>query len=248
MRSGQSSETLKHRALHLLFPAQCLGCAARVQDDGCLCGECWRQTPFVLGLACDACGAPMIGDAADAPQTCDACRAARRPWVQGRAVMLYRDMARKLVLGLKHGDRLDLVPAMAGWMARSARPLLTDHTLVAPVPAHWTRMFRRRYNQAAVLGNALARNVGRPVCPDLLTRLRRTETQDGKSPEARTANLSGAIGVSPRHADRIAGRDVLIVDDVMTTGATFAACAQACLDAGAREVRVIALARVARDG
>lgn len=239
---------LQQRVLQLIFPPQCLLCGDLVQDTGGLCGPCWRDTPFILGLSCDQCGIPMIGLETPHAVTCDDCRDRPRAWRHGRSVMQYEDGGRRLVLGLKHADRLDLAPALAGWMAPRAAGLLTEDTLIAPVPAHWRRLFARRYNPAAVLANALARAVERPVCPDLLTRTRRTETQDAKGAEARYANVDGAFSVTPRHRAGLAGRDVLLVDDVMTSGATLDACAQTCLAVGARQVCVIALARVARHG
>ena len=230
-----------------LYPPQCLLCGALVQTEGGLCGACWRDTPFCHGLRCDLCGVPLPGEDPGTVLSCDDCRALARPWAQGRSVMLYDGGARRLVLALKHGDRLDMVPALAGWMAVQAVPLLRETTLVAPVPAHWRRLFKRRYNQAAVLANALAARVDRPVCPDLLIRLRPTAPQDHKSVEARFADLAGAFAVAPRRASRLNGADLLLVDDVMTSGATLDGCARAALAAGAANVRVIVLARVARD-
>lgn len=235
------------RAGALVFSPQCLSCSDPVQDDGGLCGPCWRDTPFILGLCCDLCGAPLPG-VSDLAVTCDDCRARERPWVRGRAVMLYRGGGRRLVLGLKHADRLDLVPAMAGWMAARSTPLVRAETLVVPVPAHWWRLFRRRYNQAAVLALAFAARIDRPACPDLLVRQRATRVQDGMGPDDRFANLADAITVAHRHRARVAGRHVLLVDDVMTSGATLDACARACLAAGAAEISVMVLARVTRDG
>ena len=119
--------------------------------------------------------------------------------------------------------------------------------IIAPVPLHRTRLLRRRYNQSALLVQALARETVLPYCPDLLIRTQRTETQDGKSVEARQSNLDGAISVHPGRRHRVAGRPVLIVDDVMTSGATFAACTEAALAGGATRVFVLALARVTRE-
>ncbi len=237
----------RRRLRELVFPPQCLLCGAIVQTEGALCGPCWRETPFILGPVCDLCGAPVLGGASDEAVTCDDCRALDRPWQKGRAVMLYGGGARRLVLGLKHGDRLDLAPALAGWMAARAGPLLGEGALIVPVPVHWRRLLARRYNQAAVLGNALGRMTGRPVCPDLLQRVRATPPQDGMSVAERIDNLSGAIRLAPRHVGLPAGRTVLLVDDVMTSGATLDACARVLLAAGAEKVRVLVLARVVRD-
>lgn len=159
----------------------------------------------------------------------------------------YRDSARRMVLGFKHGDRTELARPLGDWLARAAAPLLVPDMLVVPIPLHRWRLFRRRYNQAALLSQRVARLKGLAHCPDMLIRTRLTETQDGKGASERFANLEGGLQVHPRHRGRVAGRVILLVDDVMTSGATFSAGAQALLDAGAAEVRVAMLARVAKE-
>ncbi len=161
--------------------------------------------------------------------------------------MLYADRARQLVLALKHGDRPDIARPAGAWLARAARPLLAPDTLIAPVPLHWTRLLRRRYNQAALLAKSLAARTGTEICPDLLIRPRRTPMLDHAGFDRRFEILRDAIAAHPRHRQRMAGRPVLLVDDVMTSGATLSACATVCQAAGAGRVDVVALARVAKD-
>lgn len=233
--------------LAMVFPDRCLACGGPVAAGGGLCGACWPETPFVAGLACDTCGAPLPGRDEGRAEHCDDCLTIARPWGRGRAALVYKGAGRRLALALKHGDRLDLVRPMAGWMVQAAAPILEPGMLVAPVPLHRWRLFRRRYNQAALLGAEVARRAGLGWCPDLLVRSRRTPSQEGRDRDARFANLQGAIRPHPGQKGRIAGRHVLIVDDVMTSGATLAACADACLSAGARGVSALVLARVAKD-
>lgn len=234
-------------ALHLIYPPRCLSCDALVTTDFGLCGHCWRETPFISGLVCDRCGTPLPGQDSGKPEYCDDCLTIARPWNRGRAALLYRDNARRMVLQLKHGDRLDLAGPMAGWLLRAAQPILEPGMLVAPVPLHWLRLLRRRYNQSALVSARLARNAGLEHCPDLLIRRRATPSQEGRDRMGRFANLDGALALHPRRAERLRGRHVLLIDDVMTSGATLAAAAEVCLAGGATAVSVATLARVAKD-
>jgi len=235
-------------ALHLIYPPQCLTCGEIVTSDFGLCGPCWRETPFVTGLVCDLCGVPLPGSDDGHPVHCDDCLTIARPWSRGRAALLYRDNARHLVLALKHGDRLDLAHPAAGWMYRAAQPILLPGMLVAPVPLHWLRLIRRRFNQSALLSRGVARLARLDHCPDLLVRPRFTGSQDGRDRDGRFSNMSGAVAVHRRRAHWVEGRHVLLVDDVMTSGATLAACAEVCVAAGATGVSILVLARVAKDG
>ena len=235
-------------ALHLVYPPQCLTCNAQVATDFALCPDCWRETPFVTGLVCDLCGTPLPGQDPGHVVHCDDCLTVARPWSRGRAALVYWANARSLVLSLKHGDRMDLAGPAGRWLHRAAAPLIETGMLVAPVPLHWLRLVRRRYNQSALLSGALARIAGLEHCPDLLQRSRRTPTQDGRNREARFANVTGAIRIHARHRALLSERVVLLVDDVMTSGATLAAASEACLAAGAARVVVVVLARVTKDG
>lgn len=233
--------------LHLIYPPQCLSCDEMVTTDFGLCGACWRDTPFITGLVCDQCGTPLPGEDPGHTVRCDNCLTIARPWKRGRAVMLYQNNGRKMVLQLKYGDRQDLARPAAAWLHKAARPLLKPDTIVAPIPLHWLRLLKRRYNQAALLSAALSKAAGLNHCPDLLTRPRSTHSQEGRGRVDRFENMQNALRLHPRRADRVAGRPVLLVDDVMTSGATLAAGADACLAAGATEVSILVLARVAKD-
>ena len=233
--------------LHVVYPPQCLTCDARVTTDFGLCADCWRDTTFVTGLTCTKCGTPLPGEDNAVEVLCDDCLLIARPWGQGRAALMYQGNGRKLVLALKHGDRIDLARPAARWMARAAQPIISPGMLVAPVPLHWLRLIKRRYNQAALLSAGIAKLAGLDHCPDLLQRRRNTGSQDGLTRDGRFANMTAALTAHPRRARLIEGRHILLVDDVMTSGATLASAAEACIAAGASGISVLVMARVAKD-
>lgn len=233
-------------ALDLVYPARCLACGAVVSEAG-LCGPCWRETAFLGGTLCDHCGAPLPGKETSEGQLCDQCLASPRPWARGRAALLYKDTGRRLVLALKHGDRQEVARPAAAWMAQVARTLAPEGALVVPVPLHWSRLLRRRFNQSALLARHLAVHLQRNCCPDLLLRVRRTRKLDGLNRVERAEVLAGAIEAHPKRAPLARDRPILLVDDVMTSGATLAAATRACHGAGSGPVCVVTLARVAKD-
>ncbi|MEM7268026.1 MAG: ComF family protein, partial [Pseudomonadota bacterium] len=166
----------------------------------------------------------------------------------GAAAVVYEGAGRKLVLSLKHGDRLDVSPLVSGWMAARGGPLVDAADLIAPVPLHWRRLIQRRYNQAGELARDLAAqsDAAGALALDLLVRTRRTAVMDGKTRAERITNVASAFEVDRRWKGRLSGKTVLLVDDVMTTGATLSACAEILRQGGAAHVNVLVFARVAR--
>lgn len=231
--------------IDLVLPPQCLGCGSLVEEPHTLCAACWGQLRFIERPLCAACGRPFSVPEDDGA-LCGRC--VRRPHVYARArsSLVYDDGSRHMILMFKYGDRTDAAPLFGTWMGQAGRDLLGDADLIAPVPLHWTRLLRRRYNQAALLAQAIGRTAGIAVEVDLLRRQRRTARLAGMGPKDRARTVKGAITVPAARSARVKDRRVLLIDDVLTTGATVDACAQALLDAGAHAVDVLTLARVVR--
>lgn len=232
--------------LDLAFPPQCIACRVPVSEPGSLCPDCWQTVRFLDGPMCEVCGTPFEFDPG-LGTLCAACQAHPPAYDKARAVMHYDEASRGPILALKHGDRLDLAPAFVRWLGRGGRDLLDEAEAILPVPLHRRRLWTRRYNQAAELARALARQTGKPALFEALVRARPTPSQ-GKmaSAAARRRNMRGAFQVPAGHKSAIAGRNLLLIDDVLTTGATVDACARALKRAGAAKVLVLALARVVR--
>jgi ComF family protein len=228
-----------------VLPPRCLACGEMVDEPDALCGRCWAGITFFAPPWCVGCGLPFphpMGEDA----LCGDCAGERRNWDRARAVLRYDKNSRRLVLGLKHGDRTHLAGAFGRWMHRAGKEVLTGADLLVPVPLHWPRLFQRRYNQAALLAQAIRSAGGPDVAPDWLVRRRRTPAQGHLGSAARERNVRGAFAM--RTGRSVAGKRVVIVDDVMTTGATVEECARVLRRAGAASIGVLTLARALRVG
>jgi ComF family protein len=229
--------------LDLLFPPLCISCRMQVGEAG-FCAACWSAISFLDGPGCTCCGLPfpvsLEGD-----NLCAACLANPPAFDTARAILAYDEKSRGAILALKHADRLDLVPGFARWLSRTGRAILEESELVVPVPLHPFRLWRRRYNQSAELARRLAQDWKLTCQPSALIRSRPTASQGAMaSARARRRNVQRAFEV-PDPA-KVAGRRILLLDDVLTTGATVEACARALKRAGAAGVHVLVLARVVK--
>lgn len=227
-------------ALDMLFPPQALDGGPRPLAGG-FTADRWSRIRFLDGPVCDGCGAPFEFDPG---VRCAACLARPRAFDAARAACLYDETSRDPILQLKHADRLDLAPMFARWLSRTARDLIDAADAIAPVPLHPMRLVARRHNQAAEIARPLARLTGTPYLPDALVRRRRTDTQAGKSGSGRRRNVAAAFDVPASRRRQVEGLRILLVDDVLTTGATAEGCARALKAAGAARVDLAVVARV----
>ena len=228
-----------------LLPPRCIACGATVEAGGALCAACWSQVTFLGAPQCACCGYPFEFAAPDA-SLCAACTAQPPAYDRARSVFRYQPESRALILRFKHADGTHAAPAYGSWLSRAGAELLADCDLILPVPLHRWRLFRRRYNQSALLAQAVGRMTGRAIAVDLLVRRRNTPSQGRMSALARRRNVRAAFAVRPGRAGAIAGRKILLIDDVLTTGATVEECARVLRRCGAVRVDVLTLARVVR--
>ena len=229
-------------ALDIALPTLCVACREPVDGEG-VCAECWSKLSFIAPPYCPRLGIPFVYD--PGPELLSMEAIANPPAYQrARAAVRYDDVARTLVHALKYQDRTDLAPAMGRWMARAGRELLEGADALVPVPLHWRRGWSRRYNQSGALARVIARQSGVKVASEALRRVRPTQQQIGLSRSQRASNVQGAFKVAPDRTVDIEGRRVVLIDDVLTSGATTDACARALLRAKAASVDVLVFARV----
>jgi ComF family protein len=245
---GRAMRGVLSSVLGVLLPPRCLTCGEIVAGPDALCAACWGKVDFIAPPFCACCGFPFDfapGEAGEAA-LCGACLAEPRDFDRARSVFRYAPDSRDMILAFKHRDRTDAAPAFAAWMARAGGQLIETADIVAPVPLHYWRFVRRRYNQSAMLAQLLARQADKSALLDLLLRVRATPSQQGLSAQARKRNVAGAFRLNPRHKAQLQDKAVLLIDDVHTTGATLSACCAVLKRQGARSVDVLTLARVVR--
>lgn len=244
MTAARPLLTLWNATIDLLLPPRCAGSGEVVDAPGMLSPGFWSQLSFIEAPHCETCGIPFPY-ATPVGSLCAVCLDHPPHFDRARSAVVYNDASRKLILDFKHGDRLHAVQTFTPWLLRAGTAMLEDADMVLPVPLHRWRLWRRRYNQSALLGMALAKGAGKTFLPDGLLRARPTVQQKGLSRKERRENVRGAFAPNTRHD--LAGKTVLLVDDVFTSGATLDECARTLKKAGAEKVFVLTIARVTRE-
>jgi ComF family protein len=229
-------------ALDIALPTLCVACREPVTGEG-VCAECWSKLSFIAKPYCPRLGIPFVYDPGPDLLSMEAI-ASPPAYARARAAVRYDEVAKTLVHALKYQDRTDLAPTMGRWMARAGSELLAEADAIIPVPLHWRRAWHRRYNQSGALAAVIARQSGVKLKSELLERSRATEQQVGLSRTQRASNVQGAFRVPAERQGELLGARIVLIDDVLTSGATVDACARALLRAKAAQVDVLVFARV----
>ena len=239
-------------AFNLILPYRCLVTGEILYDSSGLSPQAWSELTFIAnkqGAVCRTCGCPFsVIEEADYDEThisCVSCMDNPPHFKKAAAALIYNDHSRPLILGFKHGDKIFMSGTFASWMMSAGAEILKETDVLVPVPLHWRRLIKRRYNQSALLADALGKKVSLPVSKLALKRARATPTQGHLSAKDRRKNVKQAFTVSKGHKQDILGKNICLIDDVLTSGSTVNECARTLLDAGAKSVSVLCLARVA---
>lgn len=241
-------KALGRRGLDAVMPPRCLMCGVVAADPGALCATCFDDVTFITPPFCARCGIPFVDRFADEGATaiCGACAKRSPSFDKARAVCVYDERSRSLITRLKYADRTDFTPALGRWMVRAGAELLAKADLVVPVPLHRWRLLTRTYNQSALLARWVSRLSDVPANYNALRRTKSTPSQGGLTASARRQNVARAFSVTAPSA--ITGKRIVLIDDVLTTGATLNACANALIHAGAAGVDALVVARVPAPG
>jgi ComF family protein len=230
-----------------VLPPRCVVTGELVERQGMVAPAAWADLDFIADPFCNACGFPFDYEV-DKGSLCVECLGEHPPYESARAALKYTDASRALILGFKHGDRTYAVKAFVPWMKRAGETMLAQADYLVPVPLHHWRLVSRRYNQAALIAGYLAKETGKDVLPDALVRTRATPSQGYLNAKERFKNVRRAFAMNRSRKKQIAGKKIILIDDVYTTGATVKECAEVLLKGGAEKVHVLTLARVTRDG
>ena len=234
--------------IDFLLPARCVVTGEVVETSEMLSPDGWASLNFIEAPYCSKCGTPFgIVEKVDAEMVCAGCLDFPPICKRVRASLRYDDGSRGLILAYKHGDKTHMAIPFSEWLRRAGDEILDEADLLVPVPLHWTRLLRRRYNQAALLAQCLSRKTGVPVNTTEFKRIKKTPPQGYMKKKERRRNVSDAFSVKPGSESVFSGKRIVLIDDVYTSGATVDACAKVLLDVGALSVDVLCVARTVYD-
>lgn len=239
------------QVIDFILPARCAVTGDVVDTQGALSPSAWGQLNFITAPMCQSCGLPFDYAAAETPansMVCVSCSAHPPPYSAARSVLVYDDASRDLILRFKHADQLHLVVNFVHWMKQAAGDMLAQADYLVPVPLHTRRLMERRYNQAAVISNRLSAVTGIPSRPDLLIRRKATHSQGLLGYKDRHQNVKNVFAVPQAALDMVEGASIVLIDDVLTSGATVKECSKTLLKAGAADVKVLTVAKTLKPG
>lgn len=231
-----------NRLLDIIYPPRCIMCMGNVHENGNICATCWGDVNFISDPQCELCGFPFDFDT-QIELICAGCMKEKPRFAKARAVFLYDDASRKMITSFKYNDRTENRTAYARWMARVGADMLKDADILVPVPIHFGKLFLRKYNQAGILAQELVKISGGRCILNALIRKRYTKTQAGFNRNLRFKNIKGAFAVNQKHLSKLQNKKILLIDDVITTGATAEECTKILLKAGVAKVEVLTLAK-----
>lgn len=232
------------------MPARCIITGDVVESSDMVSPEGWAQLDFIQSPLCEICGVPFgVEQEEDAHDglICADCLDDVPTFRRARSVLRYDDQSRLLILSYKHGDKTYMAKPFAQWIVTAGQDVLSDADILIPVPLYWTRLLKRRYNQAGILAQAISKKTKIPVSVFALKRIRSTKSQGHMNIKGRKKNVKGAFSVVDKYVDNIVGKRVVLIDDVYTTGVTVNECAKVLLGAGACSVDVLCVARTVYD-
>ena len=230
------------RLLDIVYPPHCISCGVDIDKNGNVCAKCWGDISFITDPQCNVCGFPFDFEMQEG-SICAGCTKNMPHFSKARAVFLYDDSSYRMITSFKYNDRVENRLAYARWMVRAGAGMLHEADLIIPVPLHFFKLIMRQYNQAALLAHELAKIVDKQVLANAITRKKYTKTQAVFSHKGRFKNIKGAFQINPKYQNLIANKKILLVDDVITTGATANECAKILLKSGAGRVELLTLAK-----
>jgi len=246
LKAGKIIKPITKKAIDIIFPPKCLSCKVYIESDGGLCHKCWEEIDFISSPQCYSCGTPFEIQTSN-DNICGKCIATPPKYSMARSVLRYNEKSSKLITNFKYYDSTHACHHFARWLSRTGEDMIADTDIITPVPLHKMRLLTRRYNQCALLCNSLSELTGKVTYNNLLIRHKNTKPQAGLEFNKRINNVKSAFKINPDLIEQINNKNILLIDDVMTTGSTIDSCTKTLLKSGARNVYVLTIAMTVKD-